>query len=178
MHSTTCSTVHSRPFNSLEHCICTTTTTNILPDRDSNLIPPGYKPQSIRMSHQGRPVISKARKIKNSAIVFPSNKKSSLCLKYWGSYDNFCYNVMVSCVYHIPWYRKHVVWWNKLVSTQLLTSTCQPQWFHGHHYDFCMIMMSNKCIVCFIACLDTENIWSGEIILSLSELLSKIWSLE
>ena len=37
-----------------------------------------------------------------------------------------------------------------------------------------MIMMSNKCIVCFIACLDSENIWLGEIILCLSELLTKI----
>ena len=65
------STVHSRPFNSLKHCICTTTTTKILLDRDSNMVPPGYKPQSIRMSHQGRPLIFKARKIKNGAIVFP-----------------------------------------------------------------------------------------------------------
>ena len=24
--------------------------------RDSNLVPPGYKPQSIRMSHRGRPI--------------------------------------------------------------------------------------------------------------------------
>ena len=28
--------------------------TNIRPDRDSNRVPPGYKPQSIRMSHRGR----------------------------------------------------------------------------------------------------------------------------
>ena len=35
--------------------MCTTTMTNIRPDRDSNLVPPGYKPQSIRMSHRGRP---------------------------------------------------------------------------------------------------------------------------
>ena len=26
--------------------------TNIRPDRDLNLVPPGYKPQSIRMSHR------------------------------------------------------------------------------------------------------------------------------
>ena len=45
------------PWNSLEHCIGTTTMTNILPDRDSSLVPPGYKPKSIRMSHQGRPVV-------------------------------------------------------------------------------------------------------------------------
>ena len=34
----------------LEHCLCTNTMTNIRSDRDSSLIPPGYKPQSIRMS--------------------------------------------------------------------------------------------------------------------------------
>ena len=49
------STIHSRPLDSLKHCICTTIMTNIRPDRDSNLVPPGYKPQSIRMSHRGRP---------------------------------------------------------------------------------------------------------------------------
>ena len=50
------STLHPIPLNSLEHCICTTTMTNIRPDRDSSLVPPGYKPQSIRMSHRGRPM--------------------------------------------------------------------------------------------------------------------------
>ena len=55
VHSIIGSTVHSMPLNSLEHCICTITMTNIRPDRDSNLVPPGYKPQSIRMSHRGRP---------------------------------------------------------------------------------------------------------------------------
>ena len=103
VHSTTGSTIHSRPLNSLEHCICTTTTTNIRPDRDSNLVPPGYRPQSIRMSHRGRPLISKARKVKNGAIVFPSNKKSSLCLKYWGIYDNFWYDVMAAILIFL-WY--------------------------------------------------------------------------
>ena len=37
--------------------ICTATIKNIRPDRDSNLVPPDYKPQSIRMSHWGRPVM-------------------------------------------------------------------------------------------------------------------------
>ena len=27
---------------------------NIRPDRDLNLVPPDYKPQSVRMSHRGR----------------------------------------------------------------------------------------------------------------------------
>ena len=58
VHNTIGSTVHSMPLNSLEHCICITTMTNIRPDRDSNLVPPGYKPQSIRMSHRGRPTLN------------------------------------------------------------------------------------------------------------------------
>ena len=37
------------PFNSLKH-LCTITMTNNLPARDLNLVPPGYKPQSIRVS--------------------------------------------------------------------------------------------------------------------------------
>ena len=53
VHSTIGRTVHYMPLNSLEHCICTTTMTNIRPDRDSNLVTPGCKPQSIRMSHRG-----------------------------------------------------------------------------------------------------------------------------
>ena len=59
-------------------------------------------------------------------------------------------------------------------SSQLLTSTCQLQSFNGGHLEFCMIIKSNKCIVCFFACLDSENIWLGEIILSLSKLLTTI----
>ena len=55
MHSTIGSPVHTMPSNSLEHCIYPTTMTNIRPDGDSNLFPPGYKPQSIRMSHRDRP---------------------------------------------------------------------------------------------------------------------------
>ena len=55
VHSSIGSTVHSRPLNSLEHCICTTTMTNIRSVRDSNLVPPDYKPQSIRMSLRGQP---------------------------------------------------------------------------------------------------------------------------
>ena len=56
VHGTIGSSVHSMTLNSLEHCICTTTMTNIHPDRDSSLVPPGYKPQSIRMSHRGWPI--------------------------------------------------------------------------------------------------------------------------
>ena len=50
MDSTVGPTLHM-PLNNLEHCICTTTMTHIQFDGDSNLLPPGYKPQSIRMSN-------------------------------------------------------------------------------------------------------------------------------
>ena len=55
VHSTIGSTVHSRPSNSLEHFICTTGMTKIRSDRNLNLVTPGFKPQSIRMSPWGRP---------------------------------------------------------------------------------------------------------------------------
>ena len=60
VHSTIGSTVHSMHLNSLEHCICTTTMTNIRTNRNSNLAPPGHKPRPIRMSHRGRPYICKS----------------------------------------------------------------------------------------------------------------------
>ena len=48
-------------LNSLERII-TSTMANIRLDRDSNLVPPGYKCQSIRMSHQGWPEEEYARR--------------------------------------------------------------------------------------------------------------------
>ena len=39
----------------IEHCICTTTMTNIRSERESNRVDPGCKPQSIRKSLLGRP---------------------------------------------------------------------------------------------------------------------------
>ena len=55
VHSTIGSTVHSMSLNSLKHCICATTMTNIRPYWDSNQVLQGYKPQSIRISHRGWP---------------------------------------------------------------------------------------------------------------------------
>ena len=60
VHSTIGNTVHSMPFNNFEHCICTTTIINIRPDRESKLLPSGYKPQSIRMSQRAGPNVSYA----------------------------------------------------------------------------------------------------------------------
>ena len=56
MHSTIDNTVHSRPLNSLEHCICTTLMTHIRPGRDSNPVP-SFEPQLDRMIHRGRPIL-------------------------------------------------------------------------------------------------------------------------
>ena len=39
LYSTIDSTTHARPLNSLEHCICTTSMTNIRPGRDLNPVP-------------------------------------------------------------------------------------------------------------------------------------------
>ena len=44
-------TAHSRPLNSLGHCTCTTSMTNIRPDRDSNPVPLCFESQPDRMSH-------------------------------------------------------------------------------------------------------------------------------
>ena len=62
--STIGSTVHSMPLNSLEHCICTATMTNIRIDRDSKLVPTNepsrpalkwlhdmYAPLGVEMAH-------------------------------------------------------------------------------------------------------------------------------
>ena len=78
MHDTIDSTVHSMPLTSLEHCICTTTVTNIHPDRHSNLVPPGYKPQSIQMSNRGRPIQIMNKKEKH----FKCGNKQSVQVLY------------------------------------------------------------------------------------------------
>ena len=48
VRSTIGSTVHSMPLDSLEHCICKTTMTNIRPDRDSNLVPQVTSPSRYK----------------------------------------------------------------------------------------------------------------------------------
>ena len=68
------------------------------------------------------------------------------------------------------------IWFGEIISSlyQLLTKISSLWRFHGGHFEFCMITMSNNCIVCFIALLDTKKIWFGKIILFLSQLLMKI----
>ena len=53
MHSTLDSTAHSRPLNSLKHCICTTRMKNIRPRRNLNPLPL-LSQQPRRISHHGR----------------------------------------------------------------------------------------------------------------------------
>ena len=48
VHSTIDTTAYT-PLNSLDHCIYTTSMTNIRPGRDSNPLPKGFEPQSDRM---------------------------------------------------------------------------------------------------------------------------------
>ena len=74
---------------SLEHCICTATMTNNRLDRDSNMVPPGYKPQSIRMRHRGRP----SEKQWGVTSVRPTLKPhwvKAPCLLYCGSMLTQC----------------------------------------------------------------------------------------
>ena len=82
VHSNIGSTVHYMPSNSLEHYICTATMTNIRPDRDLNLVPPGYKPQSMRMSHRGLPsniyrcIIKINKRINNTRVSCTTLRKN------------------------------------------------------------------------------------------------------
>ena len=54
LYSTINSTIHSRPLNSLEHCICTTPMTNIRPGETRTLYLLSVAPQTDPMSHQSR----------------------------------------------------------------------------------------------------------------------------
>ena len=76
VRSTMGSTVQFMYLHSLEHCICTTTMTNIRPNRDSNLVPPGYTPQSIRVSDRGLPLSSNIISCHN---VAPLDMKGCVC---------------------------------------------------------------------------------------------------
>ena len=56
--------------------------------------------------------------------------------------------------------------------SKLLATICSLQLFHGSHFEFCLLMMSNKCnFVLLHSLISSIYIWFGEIILSLSQLL-------
>ena len=38
----------------------------------------------------------------------------------------------------------------EIIVYQLLTTIWLLQWFNGGRFEFCMMMMSNKCIVCIL----------------------------
>ena len=57
VHNTIDNTAHSRPLNSLEHCIGTTSMTNIRSGRVSYPVPLSSEPQLDRMSRRGRPIL-------------------------------------------------------------------------------------------------------------------------
>ena len=57
VHSTIDNTAHSRPLNSLEHCIRTTSMAHITLGRDSKPVPLSFEPQLDRMSHRGLSIL-------------------------------------------------------------------------------------------------------------------------
>ena len=67
MHSAIDITVHSMHLNSLEHCIGTTSMTNIRPDQDLNPVALSFELQRDRMGHRDGLVISNTNKL----IRFP-----------------------------------------------------------------------------------------------------------
>ena len=75
MHGSKDSTAHSKPSNSLQHCIYTISMANIWPDRDAIpvyiyiYIPLSFVSQPDRISHRGRPVIGQCNSL-NVASVF------------------------------------------------------------------------------------------------------------
>ena len=62
---------------------------------------------------------------KNQAFVWNIEEDmKTFVMMLWRPFWFFMIHVVmsleVSCVYRIPWYRKHVVWWNKLVSIPII----------------------------------------------------------
>ena len=82
--------------------------------------------------------------------------------------------MMSNTCFFIAFLVRENIWFGEIIFSlsKLLTTICSLQLFHGGHFELCMIMMSNKCIVCFIAFLVIEDIWFGEILFS--QLLLKI----
>ena len=56
-------------LHAFEQFICTTTMKSIRPDQDSNLVAPGYKPQSIQMSHRARNLPASEKNEKRWLII-------------------------------------------------------------------------------------------------------------
>ena len=73
VHSAIDITAHSIPFNSLEHCICTTSMTNIRPDQDLNPVALSFEPQQDQMGHRAGLVIPNTNKLIRAPIIVASN---------------------------------------------------------------------------------------------------------
>ena len=73
VHSAIDITAHSIPFNSLEHCICTTSMTNIRPDQDLNPVALSFEPKQDRMGHWASLVIPNTNKLILAPIIVASN---------------------------------------------------------------------------------------------------------
>ena len=67
-------TAHSMPLNGLEHCIDTTSMTNIRPNQYLNPVALSFKPQQDRTGHRDDLVISNT----NKPIRFPINVASNI----------------------------------------------------------------------------------------------------
>ena len=76
VHSTIGSTVHSIPLNSLEHCRCAITMTNIRPDLDSNLYHTSRLQAPIDTNEPSGPCISRLKPIINMyvPVAYPSKQ--------------------------------------------------------------------------------------------------------
>ena len=174
-HRQHCTLQAFEPFGAL---YMHTTTTNIRPDRDSNLVPPGYKPSRYEWAIGAGPWFLKREKLKtlplyslvtkNQASVWNSEEDMMtfvmmLWRPFWFFYDTYSDVVRgIVCLPHplIP----KTFWWNKLVSISIIDEYMLTSVISWRPFWICMIIMSNKCIVCFIACIDSEKIWLGEII--------------
>ena len=73
VHSAIDITAHTMPLNSLEHCIGTTSMTNIRPDQDLNPAALSFEPQQDRMGHRDGLVISNTNKLIRVPINVASN---------------------------------------------------------------------------------------------------------
>ena len=102
------STAHSRPLNSLDHCICTTPMTNIRTSRDSNPVPLNSKLQPDRMSHRGRQVYTLQTRHTDSMLVYywPTvwyASPTSNGVVVWRSFWGLCVHMTGLCVRFLVW---------------------------------------------------------------------------
>ena len=74
---------HARRLNSLEHCISTTSMTNIRPYRDSNWVSLSFEPLPDWMSHRDRPAHCRDFDFHASHACFPGSNSAVSTLRTW-----------------------------------------------------------------------------------------------